>query len=176
MLRNLLPLLAAAVLFAGCTPEDAPGGGNMQAYVPVYVSTQNMEDIAVKPAKSIVNPGKMYVFGNYLFQNELNEGIHIIDVTNPGAPVKLGFLQVPLSTEVAVKGGYLYTNNHDDLVVFNLATIANPALVKRIPDVFTPVNQDYPPYQNVYFECPDKKKGVVARWELKTIPTPNCRR
>ncbi len=82
---------------------------------------------------------------------------------NRTSPQKVSFLKLPLSTEIAVKGNYLYANNYKDLVVFDITTPAKPQFVKRVNDVFPLVNQKYPPFTNAFFECPDEAKGVVVR-------------
>ena len=172
-------LLCAAMLLmlCGCTGEiDEAQPPSEAAYVPVYYVAGNITNVRFTGAQPIKNAGKQYVFGNLLLQNEVNEGVHLIDVSNPAQPKKLGFLQIPLCTEVAVKQGYLYTNNYDDLVVFNLNAVGGPALVKRVENVFPPVNQDYPPFFNVAFECPDPAKGIVVGWELKNNIKAKCRR
>jgi hypothetical protein len=135
-----------------------------------------VEQISVEPEKATAIPGKIYAFGNYVFQNDLYTGIHIIDNSNHDAPVKVGFLNLPLNTEMAIKGNYLYANNYVDLVVFDITFPDNPQFVTRVPNVFPPVDQDYPPFTNVYFQCPDKSKGIVVRWEKQDIPVPKCRR
>lgn len=169
--------LTAILMIAACDPLDTSlMEGETEAYVPVYVSTPDVRSIAVEPAKAVEQAGKIYVYGNYIFQNDQYKGIHIIDNSIRTAPRKIAFIRIPLSTEVAVKGNHLYTNNHNDLVVFNLSTIAAPQLVKRVENVFPIVNQQYPPFSNIFFECVDPSKGVVVRWELKRIQTPNCKR
>jgi hypothetical protein len=169
--------ISAICMVAACDPLDsAPLPGESDAYVPVYASMQDVHSIAVEPAKAVEQAGKIYVYGNYIFQNDQYKGIHIIDNSVRTAPRKIAFIRIPLSTEVAVKGGHLYTNNHNDLVVFDLANITSPQLVKRMENVFPMVNQQYPPFSNIFFECVDPSKGVVVRWELKRIKTPACKR
>ncbi len=175
MNRSLI-LICFVFLFSCTNENNNMPSGQMDAYVPVYVSLENVTQIAVEPAKPITQAGKIYAFGNYIFQNDLNTGIHIIDATDKRAPRKISFLKIPLSTEMAVKGNYLYTNNHSDILVFNISDPTQPQLIKRIPNVFPPVNQKYPALSNIYFECPETSKGVVVRWELKRINTPKCRR
>ncbi len=167
-------MLALLTACTDTTLDDAAVENS--AYVPIYMNPVNITEARYTSAKPITNAGKQYVFGNTLYQNELNEGIHIIDVSNPAAPQKLGFLEVPLSTEVALKDGFLYTNNYQDLVVFDLTAPENPRLVKRFKNVFPPANQVYPPFFNVLFECSDTTKGVVVRWELRNNVKANCRR
>ena len=164
-------------MIAACDPLDsAPFEGETDAFVPVYAAPEDVNTIVMEPAKAVEQPGKIYVYGNYIFQNDQYKGIHIIDNSDRSAPRKIAFMRIPFSTEVAVIGKFLYTNNHDDIVVFDLSDIASPQLVKRVENVFPLVNQHYPPLSNVYFECVDPSKGIVVRWEQKRIKTPNCKR
>lgn len=176
MMKPILTLVALLLLFA-CTPENnqAPQG-TIDAYVPVYASTTDITQVSIEASRPIAHAGKIYAYGNYIFQNDLNSGIHIVDNSSRSNPRKISFIKLPLSTEIAVKGNYLYANNYRDIIVFDISNPANPQMVKRVADVFPPVNQKYPPFNNAYFECPDETKGVVIRWELKRINTPKCRR
>jgi hypothetical protein len=173
-----LLLFSSLILFLfSCTREDNNSpSGQTDAYVPVYASAENITQISVEAAKPITGAGKIYAYGNYIFQNDINTGIHIIDATDKKNPKKISFLKIPLSTELAVKGNFLYANNYKDIVVFDISNPAQPQFVKRVSDVFPPVNQKYPPLTNIYFECSDESKGVVVRWELRRINTPKCRR
>ncbi len=164
------------LLLAGCVGDPDIRTGEVLAYVPVYASAETVGDIGMAPAKATTTAGKIYAYNNYLFQVEQAEGIHFIENANPAQARKIGFLKVPLCTEIAIKGGYLYTNHLDDLVVFNLANMAQPQLVKRLEGAFPQVAQTHPPFSNTYFECADPSKGIVVRWEQKLIKVPACRR
>jgi hypothetical protein len=170
-------LFALIALLSGCTSSmDEPPPSPATAYVPVYYQQENVYAVKAEAAKPISKAGKQYILGNLLLQNELNEGIHLTDVSNPALPKKLGFLSIPLCTDMAIRQGFLYANNYDDLIVIDLREPSDPKVIKRIKDVFPPANQEYPPFFNVLFECPDKKKGVVVGWELKNNISANCRR
>ena len=172
------PILTVTVLLFlfSCTPDTRQLEGQVEAYVPVYASSADISQIAIEAPKPIANAGKIYAYGNYIFQNDVNTGIHIVDNSNRTSPQKISFIKLPLSTEIAVKGNYLYTNNYRDIVVFDITNPANPVFVKRVADVFPPANQKYPPFTRAYFECPDETNGIVVRWELKRIDAPKCRR
>ena len=175
-MKLLLLSLLMLSLFSCTRNNNDVLSGQMDAYVPVYASAENITQISSEAPKPIADAGKIYVYGNYIFQNDLNTGIHIIDASDKKNPKKLAFLKIPLSTELAVKGNFLYTNNYKDIVVFDISNPAQPQLVKRVSNVFPPVNQKYPSLSNIYFECADEAKGIVVRWELKRINTPKCRR
>lgn len=162
--------------YTGCIPDNSNLQGSELAYVPVYASRNVVNDINVTTVKATLNAGKIYAYGAYLFQVEQYEGIHIIDNSIPKQARKIAFLKVPLCTEIAIKDNYLYTNNLNDLVVFNISNATAPQLVKRVAEVFPEVGQSYPPFSGVYFECPDPSKGIIIRWEQKSVKNPACRR
>lgn len=150
--------------------------GNINAYTPVYAQLTDIQDISMEGAKPTVKAGKIYVYGNYIFQNDLNKGIHIIDNSVPSNPHKIAFLKIPYSTELAVKGNYLYTNSVSDLVVLDLQDPQHPTVVKRIKDAFPIIDQQHPPVGNTYFVCADPKKGIVVDWIIQNVENPACRR
>ncbi len=164
------------MIYSSCTQQVDVDTTLTEAFAPVYMTTQNAEKVTKEAPRPTIQAGKMYVFGKWLFQNDLNKGIHIIDITDRANPRKVSFISIPLSTEVAVKGNFLYTNNMSDLLTFNITDPANPVLVKRISRVFPLSNQQYPPFNGVAFECADPSKGIVISWERKQIAKPNCRR
>ena len=170
-------LLILPLWLLSCYADKSEVNGSVEAYVPVYSSMMDLRDIKIQDKKPTARAGKIYAWQNYIFQNDLFEGIHIIDNKDRNHPVKIGFLKLPLSTEIAIKGNFLYSNNYLDLVVFDISNPARPSLVKRVENVFpVAVDQKYPSVRNAYFQCPEPGKGVIVRWEKKTIPVPKCRR
>jgi hypothetical protein len=174
-MRKLIWLLVSSLILFSCDPKPAQFRPP-DIYVPVYSTPAAVKQYDVEPAKPTEQAGKIYAYQNYIFQNDLYTGIHIIDNKDQN-PVKVAFLNIPLNTDIAIKGNYLYANNYTDMVVFDITDPAHPQFVKRVSNVFPPAGQDYPPFKNVYFQCVDKSKGVVVRWEKNdSIPVPNCRR
>lgn len=175
-MRRLLPIL---LLFSACTDmnmsDDFPPG---PAFVPVYASVEWDAPVEMQPAKPTVTAGKIYAFRDYAFQVDQYKGIHIIDNAKSAGAKKIGFLQIPFCTEIAIRNSYLYTNHNNDMVVFNLANPTAPQLVKRLKDAFPAMNtiQEHPPFSNVMFECPDPAKGMVIDWVQQTVANPKCRR
>src|SRR2546421_11892454 len=151
-----------------------------EAYVPVYKTSENSRAIRALPPQPTVFPGKIYVFGNLLFQIEKLPGIHVINYADRSHPIKIGFIKSRGCSELAVKNGYLITNNLDDLVTID---ISNPADVKesaRIPHAFADfyVAQyayTLPPERGKYYVCPDFSKGEIVEWKLeKDVQGANC--
>ncbi len=148
-----------------------------QVWVPVYVSTAEVTNIGIIAPIPTQTAGKIYLYNNYIIQNEQYKGFHIIDNSNPANPQKVAFLNVPFSTEISIKNNHIYTNSISDLVVINISNIMAPVVTKRVPNAFPLIDQEYPPLSGgVYFQCVDKTKGTIVRWELKQNLTAACRR
>ena len=42
----------------------------------------------------IIESGKIYAYNNLVLVNDIDKGIHIIDNSNPAAPVKIAFIKI----------------------------------------------------------------------------------
>ena len=124
----------------------------------------------------MVNAGKIYVKGNLIFQNEIGEGIHIINNSIPANAQRTGFIKIKGSQEISIKGDYLYSNNYADLVVVNISNLTAVTEVSRIRNAFSDNNsQLVPPVRGNYFECVDNSKGTVIGWVRDSIDNPKCK-
>ncbi|OQP49269.1 hypothetical protein [Niastella populi] len=175
-----LPLLIAAgiglsVCLTGCRPNDNLVDDGAEAWVPVYMHPGEKENISIAGVRITEKSGKIYAWGNYIFQNDQNKGIHIIDNSDRTNPQKIAFLNIPFNSEFAVRDNYIYANNVNDLVVIDIRDVLHPVVVKRVENAFPFVNQKYP-QQNGRFVCPDPSLGIVVGWELQDHKSANCRR
>ncbi|MEJ7679189.1 MAG: hypothetical protein WKG06_15310 [Segetibacter sp.] len=121
-------------LLQGCLKDTSTRTYTL--YTPVYKTVDevraNIKSDAPAPVK---NPGKIFVLGNYIFLNEIDKGVHVIDNRNPAAPVNKYFIAIPGNLDLAVKGKILYADNYRDLVTLD---ISNPdhVQVKRSQKMF----------------------------------------
>jgi len=147
-----------------------------EAYVPVYSQDPEANTIKALPPQPIVESGKIYVWGNYLFQVERLAGVHIIDYSDKSNPKKLGFIKSRGCTELAVKGNYLIINNMTDLVSIDLANPVQGKEASRIKDAFPHfMVNSVPPYPGYYYVCPEPGKGIITSWKLeKNVKGANC--
>lgn len=91
-------------------------------YTPVYKTlTQVRQEMNSSAARTLENPGKIYIYGNYIFLNEQEKGIHIIDNTNPASPKNIAFINIPGNVDLAVKGATLYADSWSDLVSLDIS-------------------------------------------------------
>ena len=173
-MKLLLPL--AFVLFITAC-DTAPTLGDMpttMAYVPIYADTSNPGPVSIEASRPTTSAGKIYVYGRYIFQNEQNTGIHIIDNFDPQHPVKKAFLAIPFNTEMAISAHHIYANSINDILVIDLADPLHPSVVNRIKNAFPMINQEFPP-ETGSFVCPDASKGIVVGWKLEQTQA-FCRR
>lgn len=167
-------LLLSLIVIVSCERQNRETSSVM-GYAPVYTSAQS-RTISYSPAEPTKNAGKIYAYNSYVFQVEQGKGIHVIDNANPQQASKIGFINIAGCTELAIKSNYLYTNNVNDLVVISLASMTSPSVVNRQDAAFPAIDQTFPPFDNISFECPDPSKGLVIGWEQKMIDNPKCRR
>jgi hypothetical protein len=135
-LRNILFFAFLLVVTAGCC-----GTKTVEYKTTVYVPVYKNLDIIRNGIKSTVgrelkNTGKIYIYGQYIFINEIKEGIHIIDNSNPKAPNNIAFIEIPGNGDMAVKDNILYADSYIDLVALDISNPLSPQIVKRIEGIF----------------------------------------
>ena len=97
--------VALILLNTACfDPHSDPTEFDAEGYKPVYATQEDLEKIEVLSPKAMEEPGKIYVYDQFLFVNERFEGIHIINNANPSSPEKIAFIQLPGNIDMAVKG------------------------------------------------------------------------
>lgn len=155
-------------------PDPNPGPPFLEiqpeAYVPVYGYDSAKYAIKAMPAQPTVAAGKIYVWGNLLFQVELLKGIHVINYSDRQNPVKLGFIGVKGCNELAVKGNHLITNNMADMVIIDVSNANDIKEVSRIKMAFPQYHVPQfvmPPEEKKYFVCPDMSRGDIVGWKLE---------
>lgn len=172
----LLAFFLSAVVYSCIEDEerDAAFGGVLMGYSPLYASAEEAE-VKMLPSRSLDKPGKIYVFGDWLFVNERMKGVHIINNKNPENPINTAFLQVAGNIDMALKDGVLFLDQSGSLITVNISNPEQIILGERIENVFQ-TEFAYPPERGVYFECVDRRKGIVIGWEWKELENPKCYR
>ena len=121
-------LIAVMIGFSACVKDTCKQKHTYTYYEAVYKTKEEVRaNIKSNPARSVENPGKIYTLGKYIFLNEVDKGIHVIDNTNPSQPKNIFFIDIPGNMDIAVKGNTLYADLYTDLVAID---ISNPATVK----------------------------------------------
>lgn len=164
----LLLIAALPVGFSACVKDACKETHTYTYYEPVYkTKAEARANIRSNPAKTIQRPGKLYIRGNYIFLNDVDRGVHVIDNSNPSQPRNLAFIDIPGNLDIAVKGNTLYADMYTDLVTID---IANPLqiVVKKITDGIFPYryyNGGFTPVSNM----------VIVDWvPHDTVMTSSC--
>ena len=104
---------------------------------PVYRTKDEVRtNIKNNAPQQIQRPGKIYVRGNYIFLNEIDRGIHIIDNSNKSAPKNIAFIDIPGNLDMAVKGNILYADFYTDLVAIDITNPQHIVVKKFTESVF----------------------------------------
>ena len=132
-------------------------------YEPVYMTQEEfLASVKVTEPREMEEPGKIYLYDDYLFVNDVNEGVHIINNSNPSAPYFAGFVTIPGNKDIAVRGELLYADSAGDLLVFDISDFEKPQLLSRIKDVF---NLSQTQFRGHPYRPVDPSRGIVVDWE-----------
>ncbi|MDZ7878738.1 MAG: hypothetical protein U5L45_13745 [Saprospiraceae bacterium] len=125
------------LLFSACLEDKCENTSTFTQWNPVYKTDAELKTPPqYQAARPLKNTGKIYFYDKYILVNELKQGIHVIDNTNPAAPQNIGFISIGGNVDMAVQGNYLYADNYMDLITVDISTIANPKVTCRSTDVF----------------------------------------
>jgi hypothetical protein len=157
---RLIALLAFPALLISCKDKIE------QVYTvnePVYLSYNDLRNsFKVADGQQIIHPGKIYFKDNYIFVNEYQKGIHVIDNTDPGSPQIIKFIEIPGSVDLAIRDNILYADSYVDLVAIDISNLDDIREVKRIQNVFPYM---IPNCDNGIVEGVDANQGVVVDWK-----------
>ncbi len=133
--KKLLLVAMIATVVSGCFKDT--GTKTYKLYTPVYQTTQAVraaiKNDAPQPISSV---GKMVLYGNFIFLNELNKGIHIIDNTNPASPVNKAFIKIPGNENLAIKDNMLFADCFTDLFAIDITNANNIVLKNAVENLF----------------------------------------
>ena len=182
MKRNklLIPfmLMAFTLLFAACKKDTSTNNKNTKTYTlytPVYKSKATaLASLNGIASQAIMHAGKIYIKDNFIYLNDLNKGIHVIDNSNPSQPVQIAFLSIPGNLDIAIKGNILYADMYSDLLALDISNPHQARITHTLENFFTGRN-----YVNGYNVNVDGNIAVEWLERDTTVPVdqypyPNC--
>jgi hypothetical protein len=116
----------------------------------------------------MLNPGKIYLKGQYIYIVEKYKGVHIIDNYNRTNPVNKQFIKIPGCIDVAIKNYTLFADNAVDLVAIDITDIENVKVTSRTKEAFPeiiPPDFDYVPSE--YNKNNRPNNTIIVAWERK---------
>ena len=136
--------------------------------VPIYLSYSELRSpLVIDHSKTLNKSGKIYLYKDYLFVNEPNQGIHVFNNVDNTNPISLGFITIPGNIDISIKDDILYADSFIDLLAIDISNINDVKITKRIKNAFR-----YNAYQMIdgnSFEIIkiDIEKGVIIGIEGK---------
>jgi hypothetical protein len=174
-LLQSIALVFLIFLLQGCFIDSIENSSRsretVQGYRPVYGSPDGGE-IKFVASHEVKNPGKIYVYGQYLLINEINQGIHVYDNHDPENPEALGFIQLVGNSDMAVKNNVLYADHMGNIVALYIQDFDNLTTQASLP--LQNWNYGVPPPSGSYFECVESEKGIVVSWKKIELKNPSC--
>jgi len=150
--------------FSGCIKDTLKTSYTYTLAQPIFKTTQEVrENIKNVPGTALKNPGKMYVSGSYIFLNERNKGIHVINNSNPANPINESFIAIPGCEDLAIFGKTLYADCYTDLMVLD---ISNPKSV-----VLKEVTSNLFPERRFTMGFAMDSNQVITDWIVKDTTT-----
>lgn len=162
----IIVLFVFATIFS-CDTDDSDYEFVMVATPELMSKSEFRKSVAVSSAKDIQEAGKIYVYNDYIFVNDL-QGIHIIDNTNPRFPEKIKFITIPGNEDISVKDNYLFADSATDLLVFDISNINMIKEIERLEDVFSvydiqiPIEAETTDYGKYNYE-----EDIIVGWTVK---------
>ena len=130
-------VLLIVISFNSCVKDTCGHTYSYTWFEPLYKTTAEVRaNIKNSAAREIKAPGKLYIIGNYIFLNEINKGVHVINNTNPAAPVNTGFIEIPGNIDIAVKGNIMYADLYTDLLALDISNPLQVVKAKIVDNVF----------------------------------------
>ena len=164
---KMTSLFIAMFFLAGCVKDNCKQ--TYTYFMPVYKTTAEVRaNIKSNKPEEIKRPGKLFIKGDYIFLNEIDRGIHILDNTNPANPENVAFINIPGNMDLAVKGNILYADLYTDLVAIDI-TSPLQVMVKSIIDNAFPFRR----YTGGF--AADQNKIIVDWIERDTTINIDCR-
>ncbi|CAN5737083.1 hypothetical protein BH10BAC3_BH10BAC3_34070 [soil metagenome] len=159
----IICLLTAALILLqqSCVKDVHTNNYTYTYFEPVYKTTAEVRaNIKSNAPKAIKNTGKICIKGNYIFLNEVDKGIHVIDNTNPTAPVNIAFIDLPGNVDIAVKGNTLYADFYTDLVAIDIRNPLNAIVKKFVSNIFP---------ERYYYGFRTDSTMLITDWIKKTV-------
>ena len=126
-----------SIMFSGCVKDECTQTRTFTVMEPVYMDYETFRNtVASETPREIENPGKIYLYKNYFFLNELRKGVHIFDINDPSNPTNVGFINIMGNVDIAIKDDVLIADSFMDLVSIDISDPLNVKEVGRVNEIY----------------------------------------
>ena len=133
----LISGLFLALLFTSCTKDLGTVEVTYNKATAIY---GDLNEVRATPlldvAREVSNPGKIFIAEKLLLVGEEEEGVHVIDNSDPANPVPLHFISIPGNREFYVEDNQLFAESYYDMLKIDISDISQPILVSRVENAF----------------------------------------
>lgn len=134
---RILLLVCFALAITGCTEDYGTVTVTYQEATAIY---GDVDAIRTEPlnesVREITDPGKIYLGNEVILIGEEQEGIHVIDNSDPLNPRQVNFINLPGNREYFVKDNKIYAETYYDVVKIDISNVHNAILESRAEFVF----------------------------------------
>ncbi len=154
-----------ALAFTSCTDKRLQ---TFMANVPVYMSYDDLRaSFGVTSERELARPGKICFKDQFIYINEYQQGIHVVNMSDPSDPQEAAFISVPGNVDMAIRNDVLFADSYIDLLLIDVSDPAGPEEIRRIEGIFEYV---IPPFDNEFpLDKIDQEKGVITGYEVREI-------
>src|SRR5438309_5041381 len=132
-----LCVLPAALFLNSCIKDTVKRSYTYTLTRPVYQTKPEVRaTIKSGLPEAIKQPGKLVIRDRYIFLNEIDKGIHVIDNSNPKQPKNIAFITIPGNEDLAIKGNMLYADLYSNLLTLDISDPASITVKKIDAGVF----------------------------------------
>lgn len=133
---NFLWLLICLFIFNSCS-DTCETTVTYTITEPIFMTRGELaRAVKSEPAQELVATGKIYAKDQYVFINEPQKGIHVIDNTNPAAPENVAFINIPGNVDLAIRDNILLADAGPDLMAIDITDPTNAVLKKHTYNLF----------------------------------------
>ena len=141
ILSSLVLLATGYVLifFTGCIKDKVSATHTVTYTITTPVLKLKADVLAAingNPSEAVQKAGKIYIKDKFIFLNEVDKGIHIINNSNPSKPSQIAFLNIPGNRDIAVKGNTLYADMYGDLLAIDISNPKHVSITNRMANFF----------------------------------------
>ena len=158
-LSFLATALVGLSMLTSCIKDKCTQTVTYMKDIPVYRSYEEIrQPIKTEAARTLQNPGKIYLYADYVLINELNEGVHVIDNSDPANPQPISFIKIAGNVDIAMKGSVLYADNYTDLLAIDMSNPNSVSVLKRVENIFPILGVN-----------PENSEEVLVRYDQEEV-------
>jgi len=133
---GMVVVTAGLLFLPGCLKDRVTE--SYQLYEPVYaLKSTVLAGINGDPGTPISQLGQICVKGSFIYLNDINKGIHIIDNSDPAHPIQTAFLNIPGNLNIGIRNNILYADMYADVLSIDVSNVHQVKVLGMLRSFFT---------------------------------------